>query len=524
MKKLIFPITIVAALMLAASSCRNKDNRTNFPELTTNAASNITATSATIGGNVINTGTPTYTVRGVCYGTVENPVTTDNKQVVWGYGTGSFSVDVSGLTPRTKYYVRAYVVTKTDTYYGEQVSFTTGSPNDIPKYGGPVDKTHMLGTDEPIWLPELGFWNFESIKVFGSDPDVMTDLMVALGCKSYRLRNENILSKYVVNHATGAIEIEFNEDRLRFYRNYFTRLKELGFTLIIGQFDVFSKLSYKNEDENAYNLDMKAVETGFEMIARQFPEIIYWETGNETDRHLKNWNDPINIEKQIDLNIDYLYHASKGILKANPAAVPLTPGWCTTGNINETLEQRGNMNLKDFIAEVYRGIESGNFPRTTDTKSTDTDDYFRGFALHPYHFGAMDVNWKYYLDDLYAIVENHGDSGKKFFFTEMGWYDVDNPAQMALQEEWIRQLYDYCLDLWYVETCIYFRLFNNRNYSDSTFGLLYEASETQGIRPKGKALVLQQLFNRQGDLYMWNDIDKLNAKINAKDYLRMFND
>ena len=401
-------------------------------------------------------------------------------------------------------------------------------PEDHQKYGGPVDKTHMLGADEPVWLKELGFWDFENVKVFGSDPDVMTDLMVAMGCKSYRFRIPNILKKFVVNHETGDIEIEFYEDRIRFYQNYFTHLKETGFTLIIGSFDVFPS-SYKNEDMNVYHLEMKAVEIAFEMLVHKLPEIVYWETGNETDRRLMKGEDSIDIQKQIDINIDYLYHASKGILKANPSAVPLTPGWCTTGNIHETQEQRGKMNLKEFISEVYKGIESGNFPRTSGTKSTNTDDYFRGFALHPYHFRGMDTDWKYYLDDLYAMVEKHGDNGKKFFFTEMGWYDLDDPAKMTQQEEWIRRLNNYCLDLKYVETYIYFRQFNHKNANwtstpetSGTYGLFYEATETQGLRPKGKALVLQQLFNRQGNLYMWNDIDKLNAKINAKDYLRMF--
>ena len=98
---------------------------TSQPVLTTASASNITATTATLGGNITNVGVPAYTERGVCYSTSQNPTTANNKTQVTGSGTGSFSANVSSLTANTTYYVRAYAINPQRTTYGTQVSFTT---------------------------------------------------------------------------------------------------------------------------------------------------------------------------------------------------------------------------------------------------------------------------------------------------------------------------------------------------------------------------------------------------------------
>ena len=99
----------------------------NSPALTTTAASSISATGATLGGNITNAGTPAYTERGVCYATTQNPTTANNKRAVAGTGTGSFSTAVTGLSANTRYYVRAYAINTAGTEYGNEVNFTTSA-------------------------------------------------------------------------------------------------------------------------------------------------------------------------------------------------------------------------------------------------------------------------------------------------------------------------------------------------------------------------------------------------------------
>ena len=94
-----------------------------LPILTTLQPTNITLTSATLGGNISDAGNPVYTERGVCWSTTINPTTANNKQQIAGSGTGDFTTNVTGLVENTTYYIRAYATNSQGTAYGEQVSF-----------------------------------------------------------------------------------------------------------------------------------------------------------------------------------------------------------------------------------------------------------------------------------------------------------------------------------------------------------------------------------------------------------------
>ena len=96
------------------------------PTVDTAAISNIAATSATGGGDVVADGGDTVTARGVCWSTSESPTTADSKTTD-GTGTGEFTSSITGLTTGTTYYVRAYATNSVGTSYGSQVSFTTNA-------------------------------------------------------------------------------------------------------------------------------------------------------------------------------------------------------------------------------------------------------------------------------------------------------------------------------------------------------------------------------------------------------------
>ncbi|MBM3410299.1 MAG: hypothetical protein FJY18_01530, partial [Bacteroidetes bacterium] len=92
--------------------------------VTTAGITSITSNGATTGGNVISDGGAAVTARGVAYGTGVNPLvsgpSTNN-----GSGTGVFTSTLSGLTPVTVYYVRAYATNSVGTAYGSELNFTT---------------------------------------------------------------------------------------------------------------------------------------------------------------------------------------------------------------------------------------------------------------------------------------------------------------------------------------------------------------------------------------------------------------
>lgn len=96
------------------------------PTVTTTTPTNVTTNSATCGGNVTSDGGATVTQRGVCYSTSQNP-TTSNMVVTSGSGNGAFTCNLTGLSPNTTYYVRAFAINSEGTAYGSQVPFTTTS-------------------------------------------------------------------------------------------------------------------------------------------------------------------------------------------------------------------------------------------------------------------------------------------------------------------------------------------------------------------------------------------------------------
>lgn len=92
------------------------------PTVSTTAVIDITSTTATGGGNVIDEGGHAVTTRGICWSTSPAPTLadscTDN-----GSGSGVFVSSLTGLTVDTSYYVRAYATNCEGTSYGGQQSF-----------------------------------------------------------------------------------------------------------------------------------------------------------------------------------------------------------------------------------------------------------------------------------------------------------------------------------------------------------------------------------------------------------------
>jgi hypothetical protein len=86
--------------------------------------SNITATSARFCGYCSSVGETQVMARGVCWATFPNPTPDDNKIII-GWGIGGDCVNITGLTPVTTYYIRAYATNSIGTAYAENYSFTT---------------------------------------------------------------------------------------------------------------------------------------------------------------------------------------------------------------------------------------------------------------------------------------------------------------------------------------------------------------------------------------------------------------
>lgn len=121
------------------------------PKVTTNAVTDITATTAVSGGDVIYNGGLPVTQKGICVNSTPN-VNLANKLGCTddGVDNGAFSSTLSGMNPQTTYYVRAYATNQVGTGYGEELSFTTiaGSappPPSTPPPSGPTSPPPSSG-------------------------------------------------------------------------------------------------------------------------------------------------------------------------------------------------------------------------------------------------------------------------------------------------------------------------------------------------------------------------------------------
>ncbi len=103
-----------------------------IPSVLRVAASNLTTTTVTLGGNIISNGGDPVTTSGIVYATTSLPpigaigaigvVDSTTTPLV---AAGNYSVNPTGLTHSTKYYYRAYAINSVGTAYSTQDSFTT---------------------------------------------------------------------------------------------------------------------------------------------------------------------------------------------------------------------------------------------------------------------------------------------------------------------------------------------------------------------------------------------------------------
>ncbi|HRZ96004.1 MAG TPA: fibronectin type III domain-containing protein [Paludibacter sp.] len=96
----------------------------NKPAISNVTFSALLNTTVKCNFTVLSTGGTSVTEKGICWSTAENPTIENNKLVSTSTSSTS-SVDISGLTAQTPYFVRAYAINATGISYSDQAAFTT---------------------------------------------------------------------------------------------------------------------------------------------------------------------------------------------------------------------------------------------------------------------------------------------------------------------------------------------------------------------------------------------------------------
>lgn len=97
----------------------------SVPTVTTSAITDISAFTATGGGNVTHDGSIALTYRGICWGISENPTVADTSTRDSSTGEGTYVSYLTDLNSSTHYYVRAFAYNSVGISYGIDVSFNT---------------------------------------------------------------------------------------------------------------------------------------------------------------------------------------------------------------------------------------------------------------------------------------------------------------------------------------------------------------------------------------------------------------
>ncbi len=98
----------------------------SIPTVESITPSDITAISATSGGNITNNGNGSITSRGVCWNTTGSPTLENcDNFTVNGSGTGNYISYLTSLSEGTTYYLSAYATNEKGTAYGNTIAFST---------------------------------------------------------------------------------------------------------------------------------------------------------------------------------------------------------------------------------------------------------------------------------------------------------------------------------------------------------------------------------------------------------------
>lgn len=291
----------------------------------------------------------------------------------------------------------------------------------------------------------------------------------------------------------SSARVERNEAEIQKMHDIIKTIQDADMMIVAGAYPnwldgkgfIDEELPFKrdlNPDSN-YQKWLKSFEKNWEIIATEFPELSYFEIGNEPNHGGSYVIDSgtYDMLEKADIYLDMLYAASAGIHKVNKNAIVIMGGLAEFVKLGTSI----NDAYISFFKRIYDNIESGEWP------SIYPDDYFQAVCWHPYLFYDWDADYFVEENDrVYNYVKEREGKHKKVFFTEIGWSDkmvMKKLPGKTVQETiavWMTDMYQTVKNrMPYVETVQVFRAFNDvRDYhwagefSMGAYGLFYDAN------------------------------------------------
>ena len=408
---------------------------------------------------------------------------------------------------------------------GNETGNDTGNPN-LPAFSR---EKYFYGAGE--LASEVGpknDWRDEGVTM-----EWTANTSKALGIQSQRVWMQ---LNTVIQRAETSNEMTLIQSECDKYHEYFARLKAAGVDriLVMNHRYIYpygynpgttATVPEPLKDFDVYKTWLEMYSECYRMLALEFPEIDFWECGNEFDldsfMHKSDYNtDKMNSlypqNEAAAITADLCYAANKGVKSVDEYNFIVLPGMSQFAQ-------------DTFFEGIYSAIESKKYPTIEDTYVTDPDEYFDIIAWHCYPMhekvarGDFENGLKIFKErrvGLYEVAKRHGDGEKRVWITEIGITeasigDIGTAETQALTAEYTMKMLDIVeKDMPFVETVFWFRYSNcySRYVSEgeNNFGLFYSPDDVVNRgKPKPVALALfKRMHGENADLsplYWYSD-------------------
>ena len=373
-------------------------------------------------------------------------------------------------------------------------------------------------------MGELTYETMPSAVDSGVTSDWVAKKVGELGVKTVRIwmHHENILYR-----AEKSNELFINEAVAQKYHDYVDKLKANGVERILAMNHAFvhpygyigDSMSVPDpyEEPETYLEFLKMFEKAYRLIAEEFPEIEYFEPGNEWDHdevgmyfHKTGWSSdkPAYAYSPTQagmMTADLCWYANRGVKSVNPNATIVTPG-TTHYDTGVT-----------FLDAMYTSIEEGRHPTGEEYADKNFDNYFQIVAWHPYLDPYLEppiedeeaiAEWFEFNMQWHDVMVKHGDGEKTMWATEFGFSDQRYPGGVSGQEQIANRMKliveQIPKKMPWVETIILFRLATCEehliNDYENGFGIFYSPNHKDDEKkstPKPIAKFLYEYFNKK---------------------------